>query len=227
MSWFKRDLGAMLVVAAALTAVVGCGKTETAADKKDAAGKKEGEKKDGDKKEADKKEGETTPAAAAGSPEETFKSVKAALEKEDWKGFTANLTPESRDMFAGMMGFAGVMMQAFAGLGGPEGAEKVKPIAEALAKHGLTEEVMKKMEDEKPGSPEEGIKKIIEPVKDRDQFVADMMVALKAFDDGKKEKSPISKDAELKDLKIDGDNATASIEFTKDGMKTTEPIAFK
>jgi hypothetical protein len=175
-----------------------------------------------------KKAAPAAPAAMGGgaTPEATFKQAQAAAEKDDWKGLLGNMTVESQEMFAGSMAMVGVMMQAFAGLGGEEGAAAAKDIKKALDKHGLTDGVLEKLEGEAGMDPEKAIKALVKPVKDRGQFVADMMVAMKKMK-GFKDKTPISKDATLMDLKTTGDTAKGTIEFTQEGEKKTEPIAFK
>lgn len=168
------------------------------------------------------------PAAGGGAtPEETFKLAQAAAEKENWKGAVSHMTAESQEMFAGGLAFAGMMMQAFAELGGPDGAKDAKKIKDVLAKHGLTEAAMKKLEgDDSIKGPEEAIKKIVGPIKDRGAFIGDMLNAFKGTK-GFKNESPIAKEAKLKDVKIDGNTAKGKVEFEKDGKQTEEEIAFK
>jgi hypothetical protein len=170
------------------------------------------------------------PAAAAATggatPEETFKLMQTAAEKEDWKGMLGNMTVESQESFAGMMAFGGVMIQAFAGLGGPEGAAAAADIKKALDKHGLTEDVLKKLEGDAGMDPEKAMKALIKPVKDRGAFVADLMGAMKKME-GFKDRSPINKDTVLKDVKTTGDTAKGTIEFEQEGKKESQPIAFK
>lgn len=179
-----------------------------------------------DKKDSDAKSSGSTSTAHA-TPEAAFAAAKTALGKEDWKGFCQVLTPESRDAFAGGMAFAGMMMQGFASAGGADGEKDAKNIQAVLDKHGLTEEVMKKnMEGDQPASQDEAMKKLLEPVKDRDAFVADIMAALDNLK-GNKKQTPMDKDATLKDLKVEEDSATATIEFEKEGKKVSEPVSFK
>jgi hypothetical protein len=159
------------------------------------------------------------------TPEETFKSAQAAAEKNDYKAFMSTMTPESQETYAGMIAFGGAMVQAFAGLGGPEGAEDAKKVKEVLDKHGLTEETLKKA-DPTAADPIAGMKSLVEPVKDKPAFVADMMAALKSSKDFK-DKSPLQKGTTLKDVKIDGDSAKGTIETEVEGKKESSPIGFK
>jgi hypothetical protein len=162
------------------------------------------------------------------TPEDAFKAARTSLEKEDWKGFSDCLTDDSRDQMAGGFVMIGVMMKLVGSPGGDEAKAKLKPIDDVLAKHGLTDEVMKKMPDEKPGkdpeSAKKAMKKLVEPIKDKGAFIADMMAAMKKMGDGKKENSiPLPKDAELKDVKIEGDTAKGFV-VTKEKK---EPIEFR
>jgi hypothetical protein len=151
-------------------------------------------------------------ATVHATPDAVFAAAKTALNKEDWKGFCQCLTPESRDGFAAGMAFAGIMMQGFASAGGADGEKDAKNIQAVMDKHGLTEEVMQKnMEGDSPANQDEAAKRLLEPVKDRDAFVADIMAALSNLK-GNQKKSPIEKDATLKDVKVDGDSATATLE---------------
>ncbi len=213
MTWFKRDLWAMCLLATTLAVVAGCGKTETVekGDKKEKDGTKQ---KEGTN---EKDAAEKPAAAAAGSPEDAFKAVKAAGEKNDYKAACESLTPESRDMLGGGLVLAG-MFASF----GPDG----KPVKDAMEKHGLTEEVMKGSDGAPPTDPIEGMKQMLAPVKDRNQFVADMATAIASVPGGKAP-PPFPADAELKDLKVDGDAATATVDYTLKGAKTSDPVTFK
>lgn len=169
-------------------------------------------------------------SSAYSSPQATFDTAKAAAGKEDWKGFCQCLTPESRDVMAGEMAMMGVMMQGFAGLGGEAGKKSAEKIGEVLKKHGLDEKSMEavKVEPEESKDPKKAMDKMLTPVKDRDAFIGDMFTALKSMDEGKgKEQKPLPEDAQLKDVKIDGDTATGTITAKKDGEDKSLPVKFK
>src|SRR5436305_13346758 len=87
---------------------------------------------------------------------------------------------------------------------------KLKPLEDVMAKHGLTEAALAKVKGENPigKGPEamkQAFKKLVAPVKDRSAFVADMIAALKKMDPKQAKQGPLAADAELKDVKIDGD----------------------
>lgn len=161
------------------------------------------------------------------TPEEAFSNAKAAAERNDWKAVCNSMTEESQEMMAGGIAFGGMMMQVFAGLGGEEDAAKTAKIKQTMAKHGLTDAFLAKINDDKSAkSPEERMKTMVEPINDHGQFIADMMAALAEVGD-KDEQGPFTKDATLTNVKIDGDAASGTIETSHGGNKQSEPIAFK
>lgn len=206
-------LSAAAVVAAAVLAV--------------AAEPSFGQKADPPREEASSSGSASTAPIGGDTPEETFKLATAALAKEDWKSFSLTMTQESQNMMAGGMAMAGMVLQAFGSLGGEEIAEQAKSLQKVLDKHGLDEAFLKKVQDDGAiQSPEEGMKKLVAPIKNRPQFIADMMAAMKSMK-GFKDTGPLDKDAKLVDVKIDGERAKAKIEFVQGGQKKSEPIAFK
>jgi hypothetical protein len=171
------------------------------------------------------------------TPQEAFDAAKKAIAREDWKGFCATLTDDSRDVLAGGMVMVPLMIKGFAKLA-PEDKQKellakLKPLEDVMAKHGLTEEALAKMpKDEKPGGkgPEaikQAFKKLLAPVKDRSAFVADMIAAMKKMDPKQAKEGPLPADAELKDVKIEGDTAKGMIVTKKGGQEKRAPIDFR
>jgi hypothetical protein len=170
------------------------------------------------------------------TPQEAFDAAKKAIEREDWKGFCATLTDDSRDTLAGGMVMMPLMLKGFVKLA-PEDKQKeilakLKPLEEVMAKHGLTEEALAKMKDAKPAGkgPEaimQAFKQLLAPVKDRSAFVADMIAAMKKLDPKQAKQGPLAADAELKDVKIDGDTAKGVIVTKKDGQEKRDPVAFR
>jgi len=166
------------------------------------------------------------------SPDAVFNAATDFAKKENWQGFADTLTTESQEAMAGGLAMAGLFMKAFAGFGGASKDEKTKSAFEdmdkVLSKHGLSEEAMKKMggEKKKDMSPQEAMAKIAEPIKDKPQFIADMMGVLTKIDP-EKQKVPLNEDAKLTDLKVDGDTAKGTVVTKKDGKEQKQPIAFK
>lgn len=158
------------------------------------------------------------------SPEAVFEAARSAVADEDMEGFMNCLTSESQDLFSGMLVMLGSMMKGFAALAGDDAdtAEAVSKMEKVFEKHGLTEDVMKEMEEADESDPTAAMEKLVEPIKDKAAFVADMLEAFKGLDN--EGGSPADQfKGTLKDIKIDGDSASAVLE---DGGKT-EPIQFK
>jgi hypothetical protein len=147
------------------------------------------------------------------------------MEKEDWKGFAKCLTPDSRDMFAAGIMVGAAFMTAFAG---DEGKEAAKEVEAVMKKHGIDEKTMEGPPLGDPSAdPKEAMKKAVAPIKDREAFIGDMMTAMSKMKGAKTKGGPMPKEATLKDVKIDGDTATATIVAKADGKDVNEPIKFK
>ncbi len=171
------------------------------------------------------------------TPEEVFEAAKKAIAREDWKGVCATFTDNTRDMLAGGLAMMPLMAKGFAKLAGEdkekEMLEKIKPLTDVLAKHGLTDAVLKKMEKQgdKGEKGEEairkGLKRLVGPIKDRCAFIAEMITVLKKADGKGLKDGPLPKDAELKDLKVDGDHAKGTVVSTVSGKEKRDPIEFR
>jgi hypothetical protein len=171
------------------------------------------------------------------TPQEAFDAARKAIQREDWKGFCATLTDDSRDVLAGGMVMMPLMLKGFVKLA-PEDKQKeilakLKPLEDVMTRHGLTEEALAKMpKDEKlggkgPDALKQALKKLVAPVKDRSAFVADMIAAMKKLDPKQAKQGPLPVDAELKDVKIDGDTAKGELVIKKDGQEKRDPISFR
>lgn len=183
------------------------------------------------------------PATAYNSPQEVFDAAKEAMKKEDMGQFVSLLTEDSQKAIAGMMVSLGGMMKmlgAFVPPGSPKDTaakvkEMVKPIDDAFAKHGMTEEKVKaamaKAQKWGPEGPPEGkvreaLASLGEGINDPGGLMQDIIKGLSAMNpEGGDQKMEILKqNAELIDLKVEGDTATGKVK-TEDGKQ--EPIAFK
>jgi len=182
-------------------------------------------------KPGDGKPGSDAKSKSYGSPNEVLDAAAAAAKSEDWAAFSQCLTNESRDAFAGMLVFGATFAKAFAEFDKEKGKEMTKGIDDALQKHGITEERLKEMQKDAPlkGDQKEASKafaKLVEPVKDKGAFIADLMAALKKL--GKPGQEGPMLEGELKDVKIDGDTAKGTfVRKTKDGQDKKEPIEFR
>jgi hypothetical protein len=178
-------------------------------------------KKDKDKDDKDGKGG-----VEYKTPEEAFEAFKTAAKDKDHKKFMNCLTPESQEQMAAMLVFSASFMSGFAEMDKTgEAKKKMKPIADVMEKHGLTEEVLKKQPEVKPGKedPAKAMKPLLDLIKDKPAFCVDMLTAM----DQTGQKGGFSEgaaSATLKDVKIDGDTATGKVSSEK---KKDEPIEFK
>ena len=173
--------------------------------------------------------GGTTTAAKPGgdSPEDVIAKAKAFAESEEFAGIVNLIAPDERPLLsAGMImlsQMAPMMMGAMGGLGGEEAQgemkEKMKPFEDAMKsvmeKHGADKlDLSQAMASVQ--SPEAATKWINGELPDLDHgaFVGDMFGALKKLGEEASEKAGGNfKElaGEMKDLKIDGDKATATI----------------
>jgi hypothetical protein len=156
------------------------------------------------------------------TPQAVFDAAKAAAKKGDYRTFHALLTPESGDVVAGSLVFAGMVMKAAANL--DKDADLIRKIDATFAKHGLTMAVLDKIKPERPikGFGKEltaAAKKFARPIKDKGGFVQDMVTVLKMA-------NPFGT-ATLEAVKIDGDKATGTIVVKQGKKERREPIVFK
>ena len=154
-------------------------------------------------------------AASTGgkSPEDAFAKFKKATEKNDYKGAFNCLDASTQNgMAAGL-----VMMSGFMVMGDDEAAKKMEEVMKKHKLNDLEETEMEKFKDDQEGAMEFLAAKI----KNKSQFFEDVMkVAASAKNAGD---SSFAIKGELKDVKIDGDEATGKIAM--EGGKE-EPINF-
>jgi hypothetical protein len=176
------------------------------------------------------KKGSPTDQKGAGhkTPEEVFEAAKTAMTSGDYKTFVACLTPEAVDSLAGQLAFGAAFMKGFSALDKKgDSAKKFKPMFDVLDKHGLTDEFFKKNQVKMGKSKAENAKALRAlgaKIKDAPVFVVDIMNASPAQQ--KKEMQDFGS-AKLKDLKVDGDTAKATLVSKKQGKDKEEPIEFK
>lgn len=145
------------------------------------------------------------------SPEECCLEIKTSIEKKDMGGFYDCLTEESQDVVAGSMVMMKMMSGMAAAMGGPEAAKDFAEIDAALEKHGVTKEAFEKAApDRQQLKDPDAVKDLAVVVKDKRAFVVDMFAAMEKS--GKVANLRDKLNGELKDLKIEGDKATATLE---------------
>ncbi|NQU26609.1 MAG: hypothetical protein HQ567_35440 [Candidatus Nealsonbacteria bacterium] len=164
------------------------------------------------------------------TPEATFETAKKAMTDKDYKTFCGCLTPECRDDQAAGLVLAGSLAPLTAQLEGTEEAKADAAKATAvIEKHGLTQESTAKILRDLATNPEDrkkGLQKLVEPIKDRDAFIAEFF-SVTVDTAGSSEEKVIVDDAKLTDLKTDGDTTTATCVETREGSETKKAIAFK
>ena len=151
-------------------------------------------------------------SGAGATPEETFETVKSAVENEDWKVLFSTMDPEERDV-----GLVGIVI----------GCKMFKPEAgkevdEVLTKRNVD---MSKLPANASMNDPAAAKKVAKDLfagVDTPSLFGDLMNVMEKMGGEKKGFGDL-KGSTLKDLKIDGDNATATI-VSGDG--DSDPVTF-
>ncbi len=167
------------------------------------------------------------------SPEACFQSIRKAALNKDLPGLCNCLTVESQNVLAGgMVMMTGMlkMMGGMAAMGGPEAAAEsqkmIAAVSAVLAKHGITDEALAEFKpDPQTMSNPEAISTLAAPVENKPQFIADMFAAMEPFNQGQGFGEQFTEQiaGTLKDVKIDGERATAVVVTTKG----EEPLEFR
>jgi hypothetical protein len=126
-------------------------------------------------------------------------------------------------------------LKGMAKLAGPKGKEilaKLKPLDDVLAGYGLSETALNNMlaaqaDTDSKDAIKLSVKRLLAPIKDRCAFIADMYNALKNVNENKAQQGPIGVNAELQDVKIEGDKARGQIVTRRNEKVTRTPIEFR
>ena len=144
-------------------------------------------------------------ASAYASPDDVFGAFKTAASKNELKKFMGCMTQKSQNEFT----MATIMMSAFLPMKHMDDEAKAKALGEeiesVMAKHGLSEDKMEKMDP----SVEPDYEKIFAPVKDKSAFVADLFALITREDP----ETPLKmlSSATLKDVQVDGEKAIGKL----------------
>lgn len=163
----------------------------------------------------EEEDGSKVDAASTGgkSPEDAFAKFKKATEKNDYKGAFNCLDASTQNALAAGL----VMMSGFMVMGDDEAAKKIEEVMKKHKLNDLDETEMEKFKDDQKAATEF----IAAKVKNKSQFFEDVMkVAASAKNAGG---TSFAIKGELKDIKIDGDEATGKIVMEGD---REEPIKF-
>jgi hypothetical protein len=167
------------------------------------------------------------------TPQDAFDAARAALQKNDMRGFCGCVTTESRDlMAASIVGDEYLKKQDPGKDGGEEKKDHLRAVEAVFTKYGLTDEFLSKLQRELLAMTDDrapmeaklqAAKKILEPVTDRSGLIADTFTAVLM---GKAE-NPFTtlKDTKLSNVKITGKTAIGAI--TKLGTDRPAPMHFR
>jgi hypothetical protein len=187
---------------------------------------------------------------AFNTPEECFQFAQKAAAQKNYAAAVDCLTVDTQETMAGIMVTAGTMMKAVQGMaaafgGADQDAEKMKQGLEkvdaVLAKHGVTEKTLEEAGKtaglagafgeatgaaaQDPEKAMEGIRAMAKPVKDHPAFIAEMITVLDTIGDDAGGENPVKGFiGELTNVKINGDEATATV---KNSEGKENPIGFK
>lgn len=184
------------------------------------------------------------------SPEACFEGIKTAVGNEDYKTALNGLTDETQTGFAGLLVMAGAGIKAMGGMAAMMGGddpeakkmmEAVTAIGNVLNEHGATDAKLQSVMGEggmmgmmmSGGPSEEKISELAGVVDDKAQFIVDMIEAFMKLDSGQgpdpKEIIEAVSKAQLSDVKIEGDQATAKVTISPpDGSAPeTEDVEFR
>lgn len=150
------------------------------------------------------------------TPEACFEASKKALESKDWAGLYDCMTPEGKTKTIAILS----IMAGFSTMGDEAAAEEQKAL---LAKHKVKEsEGTIDLGDE--AAMMKAIEESVADVPDKRAFVAD----LGAFVNKHATSMDSKKLSEIKNVKTDGDKATATIvTMQKDGSKKEDAVTFR
>ena len=166
------------------------------------------------------------------SPLEVFEAAKKAAEKEDIKTLLGCITADSRDAIAGGFVWMAGFIRAFGKFAKED--DVGKKLDKVLEKHGLTEEIFKKLEEKKekidlndPVQAKAAFLQLAKLVKDRDGFILDIAAIADKKNKAGAFEDLVGSNPTLKDVKIAGDVAKGVLVGTKDGAEVRKPLEFR
>jgi hypothetical protein len=154
------------------------------------------------------------------TPEIAFEGFKAAFIAKDWKKVFDSMDAESQDTLTGSMVYT---VQAVAGKENRDSEDKEKPFSAIMAKYNIETVEYKTGAD--PKDTMATMKELGRKIKNRQAFIHDAQAEAR-----KKFHIPERKAEEmnviLKDIKIDGDKATAKAVVKQGGKDVEKPFSF-
>ena len=182
------------------------------------------------------------------SPQAVYNAAKAATETKEYNAICDCLTPESRDVVAGVMiRVASDMVDVAArdrdlmsfAENKPPWEASCRVLEDVLAKHGVKEDQLKSIQDMDPAASQEdtmaALAKLGAPIKDKPAFMGEIKNAMRAMllaYMGKQggmanNKTIIILEGRLENINVEGDHATARVVVTHNGKEMRESIGFK
>jgi hypothetical protein len=164
--------------------------------------------------------------AAYNSPQAVFEAAQAAQKKEDFKSFVACFAPEAQKELAAGLAFQALRQQA-AVRGDEKLRTQFKPILDALNKHGLTDEVGKKVKlnPSDRAEAEQAQRELQGLIKEPAALAADLMTAYSKTEPFNRKPAEVPT-PQLTDVKIDGDKARGTIVVKVQGRELKQPAEF-
>jgi len=154
------------------------------------------------------------------SPEACFQTIRMAAHKEDIGTFYDSLTPESQDVIVGALlaTAAGARAQHAVNPEEPQAKQQVEAFDPVLAKHNVDEQTVQGFIPQYFLRGRQAIPGLAKAVKAKLPFVMDMYAAMKNAGGNFELAEEFYKQlaGQLKEVKIDGDHATA-IDVTESG----------
>jgi hypothetical protein len=178
------------------------------------------------------------------TPQDAFAALKNAVAKEDMRAFASCLTDESRKLLVGTLAVSAAQSEATIKLLEKDSKtpEQEKMLAEmkdnlarlrkVLKKHGVKEEEVKKALDEAKSGDKDAFKKafikLADQISNHSAFFEDAYQATKKkYGKADEDMRKAMKNAQLKDLKIDGDTAKGKVITKRDDTERSDPITFR
>lgn len=162
------------------------------------------------------------------TPEATLEAARAAAAKHDYAALCQLFTPGAQEDLAA--GLVVVSRMVLASKADKEGAGPLRAkLREVLDKHGLSENNMPRIRIDAKATEEEQareFRKLAAPIKDRCAFAVDVLGVLYRHGD-KPGGRLIEESARLKDVKVEGDKATATFVQARGGRESGGPVAFE
>lgn len=156
------------------------------------------------------------------TPQAVFDAQVVALQKRDYRTLIDCVAPASHKEMAGLMAYGFLMSRK---QGGDEAAKLIKPLAEVMDRHGLTDKATR---DIKTDDQEAAVKALSKLIKKPTAFAVDLTAAL--FKMMEAQPGAAAKLAEVKykleGLEISGDRATASAVASLDGNEFKQRVKF-